>query len=571
MTRVLVVDDKEENLYYLRALLEADGREVDAARNGAEALALAERSPPALVISDLLMPVMDGYTLLRRWKSEPRLKQVPFIVYTATYVAREDEELALRLGADAFLLKPIEPEALLARVRAVEARPETTLPETPEPGEGTEPGLLREYSEVLIRKLEQKMVELDATNRALQRDIALREQAEATLRRTEEQLRQAQKMEAVGRLAGGVAHDFNNLLSVILGYTALILEEMKPDDPWRGELDAVLKAGDRAATLTRQLLAFSRLQVLEPRVLDLGHVVEELGKMLPALLGEDTELLLSTRRCTHRIHADPSQIEQIVMNLAVNARDAMPRGGKLTIETADVALDATFVERHPGVVPGPYVLLAVTDTGTGMDAATRERIFEPFFTTKERGKGTGLGLSTVFGIVKQSNGHVFVSSEPGRGTRFELYLPSTDLRAEADQARAPAGVLDGSETILLVEDDELVRAVNAKILRRSGYQVLEAPAGSEALLLSGKFAAPIHLLLTDVIMPRMSGRELAEHLARTRPETKTLYVSGHTNDSILHHGVKTSGVAFLQKPATPKALLRKVREILDAPPVSPRA
>jgi signal transduction histidine kinase len=566
MTRVLVVDDKEENLYYLRALLEAVGREVECAHNGAEALALALASPPALIISDLLMPVMDGYTLLRRWKADARLKNVPFVVYTATYVAPEDEALALKLGADAFLLKPTEPDDLLSRLKSVEALATPAVPATEDPPGGGEGELLREYSETLVRKLEQKAVELEQTNRALERDIAARVLAEAALERAEAQLRQAQKMEAMGRLAGGVAHDFNNLLSIIVGHAALALEEIEPDNPRWADLEAIRRAGERAASLTRQLLVFSRQQLLEPQVLHLGQVVADLVRMLPRLLGEDVELSTSTAGSTGKVHADVGQIEQIVMNLAVNARDAMPRGGKLRIEVSDVRIEASHPEGHPNLEPGPYAVLTVADDGIGMDRATRERIFEPFFTTKQKGKGTGLGLSTVFGIVKQSRGHIEVLSEPGAGTTFKVYFPCTDRAIERKPTVAAATVLRGTETILLVEDDEQVRTLNAAILRRGGYGVLVAKDGATALLESKRLGAPIHLLLTDVIMPGMNGRELADAIAETRPRTKVLYLSGYTNDSIVHHGVLDVGIAFLQKPATPKSLLLKVREVLDERP-----
>jgi len=566
VTRVLVVDDKEENLYYLSALLQGDGCEVVTARNGAEALELARHSPPDLVISDLLMPVMDGYTLLRHWKADPRLGLVPFVVYTATYTEPEDEQLALHLGADAFILKPAEPDDFLARLRAVRDQVAALAPPTSHRTPAQEEGVLREYSETLIRKLEHKTLELELSNRALQRDIAAREATEAALRETEAQLRQAQKMEAVGRLAGGIAHDFNNLLSVIMGYSALALEQLSPDDPLREDLDAVHRAGERATLLTRQLLAFSRQQLLELRVLDLRQVVEEAGKLLLRLLGEDIELRLLTSRPAGNVLADASQLEQIIMNLAVNARDAMPRGGKLTIEVGNVELDASFAASHGSVVPGPYVMLAVSDTGTGIDAATRERIFEPFFTTKEKGKGTGLGLSTVFGIVSQSRGQIYVYSEPGVGTTFKVYFPCTDRALDTVPPLAPAAqVLTGSETVLLVEDDEQVRALNASILRRNGYQVIEAEDGSAGVLASQRFEGPIDLLLTDVVMPRLSGRELAERVREIRPAVKVLYVSGYTNDSVIHHGILEPGHAFVQKPLAPNALLRKVREVLDAP------
>ena len=686
MTRVLIVDDKEENVYYLSTLLTAHGCEVDTARDGLEALEKAHRHPPSMVISDLLMPGMDGYTLLRRWKSDPLLEKAYFIVYTATYTEPEDEQLAYDLGADAFIPKPAEPSDFVARIRAVQSTIRTVAPRDPrEPLEDDQ--YLKKHNDALIRKLEQKTAELEESNRRLKQDIVARQLAEEALRdseerfrqladnvddvfwlsnrsaeevfylsrayeetwgrsrqsffatpsawaesvhpddrdrfmtsladyasgrwdetyrilrpdgtvrwirsrafpirdetenvyrvagvsrditeyrRLEEQFRQSQKMEAVGRLAGGLAHDFNNMLSVVLSYTSLVLDELDENAPIRSDIMEVRRAGERAADLTRQLLAFSRQQMVQPQVLDLRKVVFDTEKMLRPLLGEDIVLCMRSSGSGRRIHADPSVIEQVVVNLAVNARDAMPRGGELTIDVSEVEIDPTQGVDSTQVPAGCYALLTVTDTGSGMDAPTLERIFEPFFTTKEKGKGTGLGLSTVFGIVKQSEGHIEVNSEPGRGTTFSIYLPCTDRTVTNSTSPAPSKpvTLHGSETILLVEDDEQLRAMSRMILQRNGYEVLDAADGETALALSDRFEGVIHLVLTDVVMPVMSGREMVEQLATRRPAVKVLYVSGYTEDAILHHGVFEDDIAFLQKPITPVMLLRKVREILGPP------
>jgi hypothetical protein len=398
------------------------------------------------------------------------------------------------------------------------------------------------------------------------RDVTMRKEGEKALRRAEGQLRQAQKMEAIGCLAGGVAHDFNNLLSVILGYASMILESLSPRDPLRADVDELLIAGHRATDLTHQLLAFSRNQVLEPRVVDLKQELASLQKLLRRLLSEDIELSVMPAESTGRVFVDVGQFEQVVMNLIVNARDAMPRGGNLTIETANIELDSAYAAGHTGVTPGPYVMLAVTDTGVGMTPEIQSRIFDPFFTTKESGKGTGLGLATVFGIVKQSGGHICVYSEPGHGTTFKIYLPRTDRPAEplAPEANLPAS-MRGSETILLVEDEDQLRTLAKTILARHGYDVLEARHGDEALAICRTHTAKIDLIVTDVIMPRMTGPELRQQMGGIRPETKVLFMSGYPDNSIVHHGVLERGIMFLAKPVTPDALLRKVREVLNEP------
>jgi CheY-like chemotaxis protein len=371
-------------------------------------------------------------------------------------------------------------------------------------------------------------------------------------------------MDAIGRLAGGVAHDFNNLLTVILGRTDIILRQLKTEDPIRRGIELIQRTAGRAAELTKQLLAFSRKQVLEAVVLDLGAVTIDMKEMLARLIGEDIALVTTIAPSLGRVKADRGQIEQVVMNLAINARDAMPKGGHLIVETDNVDLDDEYVRRHMGARPGPHVMLAVSDSGVGIPREHQRHIFEPFFTTKEQGKGTGLGLATVYGIVKQSGGYIEVDSEPDRGTTFRIYLPRVDAAESAgDRAARPAAPAGGTETILLVEDEEGVRELARDILRASGYTVIEARNGPEALLLSERHQGPLDLLLTDVVMPRMSGRELAERIGPLRPDLSVLYMSGYTDDAVIRHGVLGADTAFLQKPFTPAALVQRVRETLD--------
>ncbi len=691
MSQALIVDDNRQNLYLLQTLLENQGYEVLMAGNGLEALELARRDPPKIVISDILMPVLDGFALCREWMKDERLRAIPFVFYTATYTGPRDEGLAMSLGAACFIVKPLEAEAfseiILQVLREHEAgrmaRP--TAPATAE-----EPDYYRLYNEALIRKLEKKTLDLGETRRVLEQEITEHKRSEEALRETndylenllnyanapiivwdpqfritrfnhacesltgraaeevigksveilfppelaagsmeliaktlrgerwetveidvlqsggfirtvrwnsatlfgangetpvaaiaqgqditerkhaeesrdraEAEMRQAQKMEAVGRLAGGVAHDFNNMLGVIIGHAEFGLMRLDPLDPVCRDFQEIQKAAQRSADLTRQLLAFSRKQIVLPRVIDLNAAIDCQRQMLGRLVGEEIELRFVPAADLWKIRIDPSQVDQILANLAVNARDAIAGVGMITIETANIALDETSC-RIMNMNPGEYVMIAFSDTGCGMDAATLERIFEPFFTTKEEGKGTGLGLSTVYGIVRQHLGGIPVYSHPGLGTTFKIYFPrcldEAEKTGEEQLAPAPAG----TETVFLVEDEEQILALAREILERYGFTVLEARTPGEACLLAEKHPGVIHLLLTDVVMPGMNGRELYERIVRIKPGIRVLFMSGYTADIIAHRGVVDEGIEFIQKPFSVSALAAKVRAVLDA-------
>lgn len=416
---------------------------------------------------------------------------------------------------------------------------------------------LRKAYEDLELRVRERTAELARANEGLRREMGEKAQLQA-------QLIQSQKMEAVGRLAGGVAHDFNNILTAIEGYSHFLLGSLAPDDQRREDVEEIKKAGERASSLTRQLLAFSRQQVLQPKVLDCNALVADLEKMLRRIIGEDVELATIPAPAPGLIKADPGQIEQVIMNLVVNAKDAMPKGGKIAIETANVEIGEDYARMHLQVRAGSYVMLSVSDSGTGMDSNTLSHLFEPFFTTKEQGKGTGLGLATVYGIVKQSGGGIYVYSEPGHGAVFRVYFPRVPDASALEGARPvlarPSG---GSETILVVEDDEAVRKFIQRALRERGYTVLTAQDPAQAVLLCERHESPIHMLLTDVIMPQMHGPELAERLARLHPESKVVYMSGYTDSTVVHRDLVGRGASFLQKPLGPELLARKVRAVLD--------
>ncbi|MBA3343764.1 MAG: PAS domain S-box protein [Gemmatimonadales bacterium] len=399
---------------------------------------------------------------------------------------------------------------------------------------------------------------------AILRDISDRKAAEAALRRSEQQLLQAQKMEAVGRLAGGIAHDFNNLLTVLAGAVHYLLARHPEGTTDHADIAAIKDATDRAGSLTDQLLAFSRRQVLQPAEISVNDAVRRTTTLLRRLIGEHIEVILGLDDGLGSVRADPTQLEQVLLNLAINARDAMPEGGTLRFETSNVAVNGDYASTHLGLEPGPYVMLAVTDTGHGMDPVTKAQIFEPFFTTKEEGKGTGLGLATVYGIVKQSGGSIYVYSEPGHGTTFKVYLPCVGLCAAAEEhVGVGGGPARRGEVVLLAEDRADVRRFTARVLRECGYEVLEADSGESALALARDHGGPVHVLLTDAVMPGMSGKVLAERLGTARPETRVVFMSGYTDDAVLERNVVESGITFLQKPFTPARLAAAVRSVLD--------
>ncbi|NLG34655.1 MAG: response regulator [Lentisphaerae bacterium] len=683
--RILIVDDKPENLYLLRAMLEGAGYTVDAAAHGGEALEAARRNRPDLVVADVLMPVMDGFTLCRQWRKDEEFRSIPFVFYTATYTDERDREFALSLGANDFIVKPQEPDELTARLREIMeagARPDPADASTSKPPSAEEQVFLQQYNETLVRKLEAKTEELEkdiaarkkiesdlraseerfrsfvenandivyslspdgvftyvspnwtewlghapaevqghpmagfvhpddvticlgamdqarsgakvagieyrvrhkdgswrwhmsngvfariASGEApsflgIARDITSIKQAEQEQERLQAQMNQMQKMESVGRLAGGVAHDFNNMLQAILGHVELAMEQIRPDHPVHENLQEIRKAASRSADLTRQLLAFARKQTIAPRVLDLNQTVDGLIKLLRRLIGEDVRLEWRPGPNLGTVKIDPSQIDQILANLCVNARDALGDSGRIVIETASASFDAAHCTRHEGHLPGEYAVLSVADNGSGMPPEVLANIFEPFFTTKEVGKGTGLGLPTVYGIVKQNGGFIDVASQTGQGTTFRIYLPLyRDPAAGAPPAPEPPPS-GGKETILLVEDEPSILTIGTIMLKKLGYTVHGAATPEKALEIARLHPNGIQLLIADVVIPEMNGRDLSRRLLEICPDLRVLFMSGYTADVIAHHGVLDHGVHFLEKPFTMTSLAAKVREALE--------
>ena len=515
--RALIADDSENDVLLLLRVLRKAGYEPVYERvwTAPAMKAALQRQAWDIVISDYEMPNFGGFEALQLLKESGH--DLPFILVSAV-ISEETAVAAMKAGAHDYIMK-----RNLARLA---------------------PAIERELREAQTR--------------------VARKAAETALRQSEEQLRQVQKIEAVGRLAAGVAHDFNNILTAIMGHSELLLRQLDAGDPRRKNAEQIEKVAHLAAGLTRQLLIFSRKQVIEPRVLDLNAVILDIKKMLRRLIGENIEFCTLLDPAAGHIKADPGQIEQVIMNLAVNARDAMPTGGKLTVTTANTTLDKNRLKNFPDMGAGDYVMLAIADTGTGMSEEVKAHLFEPFFTTKPPGTGTGLGLATCFGIVKQNTGHINVHSELGSGTTFKIYFPQVQSAIEPLRVRnQPTGVAGGNETVLLVEDEPVVRELAVATLREKGYTVVEAGNGEEGLRLAQQHDGKIDLVLTDVVMPVMGGKEMADALRTSHPDTKVLFTSGYTEDALGHHGVLRPGILFLPKPYLTATLARKVREVLD--------
>jgi signal transduction histidine kinase len=557
MQRVLIVDDMAENLYFLEALLKGNGYEVRTAGNGADALAVASNAPPDLIVSDILMPVMDGYALCRECKADDRLRRIPFIFYTATYTEKKDEALALSLGAARFVIKPQEPEALMAVIREVLTDSRNGGMQSGADAHQDEELLLREYNQVLFSKLEKKMADLEQANRELEQKIV--EQ-----KRTEEQLRQAQKMEAIGRFSAGIAHDFNNILTIIFGYCTMMQMNMSCDDSTREKAGHILAAAERAANLTRSLLTFSRKEELKLEQINLNDSIRNVETFLRRIIGEDITLIMSLNEEDIEIFADHGHIEQVLMNLATNARDAMPDGGIFSIGTEVVEIDETFIKMHGFGTPGRYAVISVADTGVGMDEATRQHIFEPFFTTKETGHGTGLGLSIIYGIIEQHKGQITVYSEPGQGATFRIYLPIVLGNSPADAAKACCReILCGHETILVVDDEAAIRQYLELFLTQLGYSVFLARDGQEAIDAFREKKHEVDLVLMDVILPNKNGREAALEIRKIKSDIKIIFTSGYPYDLVHGRNLLENGEQLLMKPLTPTELAVKLRVVLD--------
>lgn len=517
---VLLVDDREDGLLVLESVLASQGYNLTSARSGHEALKRLAENEFAVILLDVQMPDIDGFQTAALIKEKPAWKDIPILFVTAIHKDTPYIYQGYGVGAVDYIFKPFDPYILQSKVAV--------------------------FAELY------------------RRNVRIRNSQE-TLRHKEEELYQSRKLEAIGRLAGGIAHDFNNIVAGILGISEELRESLSADDRRREDLNEIIKSSHRAFGLTRQLLAYARRQVISPEILDLNSIVSNMRELLSRLIGEDIQLILDLQPRIGAIHADRGYLEQIVINLVLNARDAMPQGGVVSIKTAHAQLsEETLQRRSLQLGPGAYVLLSISDNGCGMSSEVLNHIFEPFFTTKDKDSGTGLGLATVYGIVKQSGGDITVQSHPGAGTRMDIYIPRLNYEVKKPSEVPTPALQHGSGTILVVEDERVVRRVVTTLLRKSGYSVLEAGSGPEALELCEHHNGPIELLITDVVMPKMNGRILAERFAVKHPKAAVLYMSGYTEDVIATRGVLEPGVSFVDKSAISAELTTKVRQVLEA-------
>lgn len=682
--RILNVDDQADNLYLLQSLLSNDDNQIFDAKNGREALNILQEKDIDLVISDILMPVMDGFALCREIRRNQKYRHIPFIVYTATYKGDQDELLARKIGADEFIIKPCEPEEFMERVNRAIAKRKINMESEP-PEIQNDETVLKLYNERLVRKLEDKMLEMenevserkkaiDALQRSqellqatqtlsklggweydldtqetywtdemyrlhdLDKDCApeelaylsmagypdeskallqqyiedlatngnpynletwyttkrgrkifirasaeakwedgrirrimgtfqdITESKEAEIRQHElmEQLRQAQKLDSIGQLAGGVAHDFNNVLTVILGYSEEIMNNLHDQDPLRQDIQEIINAGQRASSLTRQLLTFSRKQVIKPELINLNDTITNLSKMLMRLIGEDVDFILNLGEDVPSIMADIGQIEQVIMNLVINAREAMQMGGRLTISTFKYEAEPEFRKHHRMIAGNSFAVLKVEDTGCGMDKSTLEHIYEPFFTTKAKGHGTGLGLPTVYGIVRQASGHINVDSAPGKGATFVIMLPAANDELQTEQKPEVQIIPEGNkELVLIVEDDPSISDLSGKMIQKMGYRVMLAESADKAIVMIEDEGLRPELVISDVVMPGLSGLELAAIIRYKHPEMKVILMSGYTEQVIMKHGEMDPNIPFLHKPFTRQELQDRITQVMQ--------
>ncbi|HEY4382239.1 MAG TPA: response regulator [Acidobacteriaceae bacterium] len=577
MATILVVDDNPPNRELIVALLAYHGHQVLEATDGLDALNLIAAQGPDLIIADILMPTMNGFEFVSRLRQTPATSVIPVIFYSATFEDVEMQSLAKACGVSRLLPKPAVPEQVLRLVNEALTSPDPAASQASFAEGGIEVvqvlnnklfeknSELLELNAELERRVSDRTADLERANQQLQEQIRARE-------RTESELRQVQRLDAVGRLAGGLAHDFNNLLAIILGQSERLLARTEDWETVR-VLESINAAVERGMSLAFQLLAFARRQPLETKVVNFNEVLASIEKLLRVTIGESIELAFQTDPALGNVEANPSQLEQVLMNLAFNAKDAMPTGGKLTIKTANMQVDLTDEKRRVLFGdPGSYVCVSVSDTGAGMDEQTQSQIFEPYFSTKATSSGTGLGLSTVYGIVKQSGGQILVYSEPGRGTTFNIYWPQVAPAAHSPLYVEPEVSSENQKTILVVEDDALQSEVTCEFLQETGYKVISASSSEEALRLADLHKSPIDLLLTDVVMPGMNGRELSTRLRKGRPGMKVLFVSGYSDDVFPKEGWGVAGgLAYLQKPFTRQLLTSKIRELVGSRSVKPVA